>query len=254
MSLLSVRDLTLRRASRVVLENVSLDVAAGEIVGLLGPNGAGKSTLMRAALGLIAAEGAVTLGDAPLHDLPTRARALRAAYLPQERGVAWAITVEALVSLGRLPHRASAAEDRAAVDAALAATDLTALRHRPATELSGGERGRALIARALAQGAPLLVADEPTAGLDPAHQIALMTTFRRQAASGRGVLVALHDLGLAARWCDRVVLLDAGRVAAAGPPAEALSPDRLGAVFGVTAFLGRDPHGPILVPNGLAGT
>jgi iron complex transport system ATP-binding protein len=160
--------------------------------------------------------------------------------------------VETLVGLGRLPHRAAPAADRAAVDAALAAMDLCPFRARPATELSGGERARALIARALAQEAPLLLADEPTAGLDPAHQIALMARFRRLAREGRGVVTALHDLALAARWCDRLLLLQAGRLVADGPPEAVLTPERLASVYGVTAHLGRDADGPVVVPTGLA--
>ncbi len=252
MSLLALDAVTVLRGSRRVLDAVSLTIAPGEVVGLLGPNGAGKTTLLRAALGLQPASGAISLGDAPLDRLDARARALRAAYVPQDRSLAWAISVEALVALGRLPHRAGADADRAAVDAALADMDLGAFRGRPATELSGGERARALIARALAQDAPLLLADEPTAGLDPMHQLALMATLRRLAARGRGVLVALHDLGLAARWCDRLVLLRAGRLVADGPPETVLTADRLAAVYGVTAYLGRDAGGPLVVPTGLA--
>jgi len=131
--------------------------------------------------------------------------------------------------------------------------ELTAIRDRPATELSGGERARALIARALAQEAPLLLADEPTAGLDPAHALGLMAAFRRLAAEGRGVLVSMHDLSLAARWCDRLVLLDCGRVVAEGPPVEVLSPNHLAGVYGVTAYLGRDATGPIVQVVGLTG-
>jgi iron complex transport system ATP-binding protein len=253
VTLLALDAVTVRRGPCPVLDHVSLAVAPGEVVGLLGPNGAGKTTLMRAALGLLPAEGAIRLGGAPLGRLSAQDRALRAAYLPQERTVAWAISVEALVALGRLPHRAGAAADRAAVTAAIAAMDLAAMAARPVDQLSGGERGRALIARALAQEAPLLVADEPTAGLDPAHQLALMAAFRDLARNGRGVLVALHDLALAARWCDRVALLDAGRRIADGPPGAVLTADRLAAVYGVTAHLGHDAGGPIVVPTGLAG-
>jgi iron complex transport system ATP-binding protein len=252
MTLLALTGLTVRRAGRPVLDRVTAGVGAGELVGLLGPNGAGKTTLMRAALGLQPADGAIALGGAPLHGLSPRERALRAAYIPQERSVAWPVSVATLVALGRIPHRSSATADAAAVDAALAAMELGPLRDRPATALSGGERARALIARALAQDAPLLLADEPTAGLDPAHALGLMARFRALARGGRGVLVSLHDLGLAARWCDRLLLLDRGRVAADGPPAAVLTPQRLAAVYGITAHIGSDPGGPLLQPTGLA--
>ncbi len=253
MSLLTLDAVTVRRAGRTVLDAVSANVAPGELVGLLGPNGAGKTTLLRAALGLQPAEGAITLGDARLGTLSPRARALRAAYIPQDRNVAWPISVAALVALGRTPHRASAEADASAVNSALAAMELGPLRDRPATALSGGERARALIARALAQDAPLLLADEPTAGLDPAHALTLMAAFRGLARSGRGVLVSLHDLGLAARWCDRLILLDRGRVTADDRPAAVLTPDRLAAVYGITAHIGFDATGPILQPTGLVG-
>ncbi|MBP7003268.1 ABC transporter ATP-binding protein [Amaricoccus sp.] len=252
MSLLSLEGVTAARGGRRVLDGVSLAVAPGEVVGLLGPNGAGKSTLMRVAAGLAPATGAVRLGDAALAGLDARARALRVAYLPQEREVAWPVTVATLVGLGRLPHRAGAAADQAAVARAIAAMDLGGFEQRPATELSGGERARALIARALAQEAPLLLADEPAAGLDPAHQIGLMARLADLAREGRGVLVALHDLGLAARWCDRVALLHRGRIVAVGPPGAVLTAERLAEVYGILAHLDRDAAGPILLPVGLA--
>jgi iron complex transport system ATP-binding protein len=252
VTLLMLRDVTVRRGRRAVLDGVSAAVDGGELVGLLGPNGSGKTTLMRAALGLLPAEGAIALGGAALGTLAARGRALRVSYIPQERSIAWAISVETLVGLGRTPHRATTAADRAAVEKALLAMELDSLRERPATTLSGGERARVLIARALAQDAPLLLADEPTAGLDPAHALTLMAAFRGLATGGRGVLVSIHDLGLAARWCDRLLLLDHGRLAADGPPEAVLTAERLAAVYGITAHIGRDASGPILQPTGLA--
>lgn len=252
MSLLALDRVTLRRGPRLALDAVTLAVAPGEVVGLLGPNGAGKSSLLRAALGLLPAEGTIRLGDAPLAALSARERALRAAYVPQDRGVAWALDVASLVALGRQPHRAAPEADARAVAAAIAAMDLEGCEARPATELSGGERARALIARALAQEAPLLLADEPTAGLDPAHQLGLMARFRALAAEGRGVMTALHDLWLAARWCDRVILLDRGRVVADGPPGAILTGATLARIYGVTAFIGADAGGPLVLPTGLA--
>lgn len=252
MTLLALDRVTLRRGARPVLDGVSFAIEPGEVTALLGPNGAGKSSLLRAALGLLPAEGAIDLGDRPLASLTPRERARRVAYVPQDRGIAWALDVAALVALGRQPHRAGPAEDARAVAAAIAAMDLQGFEGRPATELSGGERARALIARALAQEAPLLLADEPTAGLDPAHQLGLMARFRALADAGRSTLVALHDLGLAARFCDRVVLLHRGRIVAAGPPAATLTPEILARVYGVSAFLGADAGGPLVLPTGLA--
>ncbi|MRX51390.1 ATP-binding cassette domain-containing protein [Paracoccus sp. S-4012] len=249
MTLLTLDRLTVSLRGRRVLSDLSLDVREGEFVGLLGPNGAGKTTLMRAALGLVPFEGTSSLAA-----LPPRLRARRAAWLPQAREIAWPISVERLVALGRTPHAPGPA-DRAAVEAALARMDLGALRHRTATRLSGGEQARVLIARALAQETPLLVADEPTAGLDPAHQLAAMASFAGLAAEGRGVLVSLHDLGLAAQSCTRVVVLAPGGVgvAADGPPEAVLTPDLLARVFGIEAVRVETPRGPMLQPVAVVG-
>ena len=165
------------------------------------------------------------------------------------------MSVETLVALGRTPHRRDAA-DREAVEAALARMELGALRHRTATRLSGGEQARVLIARALAQETPLLLADEPTAGLDPAHQLATLARLGGLAAEGRGVLVSLHDLALAVQSCTRVVVLaKGGAVAADGPPEAVLTPALLAAVFGIEALRIETPRGIVLQPVGvIAGT
>lgn len=252
MTLLGLEDLRVSLGRRPVVRGVDFGVSAGELVGLVGPNGAGKSTLMRAALGLIPATGRRTLRGTPLARLSPVARARRAAYLPQSREIGWPVTVEVLVALGRAPHRALAqpltAADRRAVAQAMARMDIADLRAVPATDLSGGEQARVLIARALAQDAALLLADEPTAGLDPAHQIAVMESFAAIAGEGRGVVVSLHDLGLAARWCTRLVLLDHGRIAAHGPPRDVLTPERLRSVYGIEAHLEEAAGGLIVQP------
>jgi iron complex transport system ATP-binding protein len=257
MSLMSVRGMRVRRGARAVLDGVDLTVEPGEVVGLIGPNGAGKTTLLRAALGLMPAEGERTLGGAPVSGLTQAERARRVAYLPQARDVAWALSVARIVALGRLPHRAASAAagpaDHAAVSAAMARMDVAPLAERSAQTLSGGELARVLIARALAQETPLLLADEPTAGLDPAHQIGAMQAFATLAAEGRSVVVSLHDLGLAARWCTRLVLLSGGRVAAEGTAADVLSPERLDSVYGIIAYRAETPDGLILQPLGPSG-
>ena len=237
MTLISLQGLTVRRGGRVVVDRADLEVGEGELVGLIGPNGAGKTTLMRAALGLLPSEGTSSLAA-----LPAEARARRAAWMPQSREVAWPVSVETLVTFGRL---AGGAASQAAVASALARMELHELRHRPATELSGGERTRALIARALAQDTPLLLADEPVAGLDPAHAIATMRVFAELVAEGRSVIVSLHDLGLALRHCSRLLLLDRGRLAADGAPRAVLDPENLARVFGITAHLAETPNGPV---------
>lgn len=242
---------TLRR--RDVLCDVSLQVAPGEVVGILGPNGAGKSTLLKATLGLVpVASGSVLLGGQALQALTPAERARLAAYVPQERDVAWPLSVAAIVALGRLPHRlpfaAPSTVDTAAIDDALAAADLAHLRHRPVDELSGGERGRVLIARALAQDAPLLLADEPTSGLDPAHQLKLLGLLRAMASNGRAVVISIHELHLAARWCDRLIVLNEGRVVAEGRPDAVLTAGLIRRVYGCEAHISDTPDGPLIVP------
>jgi iron complex transport system ATP-binding protein len=250
MALLTLSHLCAARGPCDVLHDISLSVEAGEFVGLLGPNGAGKTTLMRAALGLMPARG-----QANLAALDRRARARAVAWLPQAREIAWPVDVETVVTLGRAPHLSPGQRpgpaDRAAIDAAIARMGLEGFRARVATRLSGGEQARVLIARALAQETPLLMADEPTAGLDPASQIGLMELFAETARGGRAVLASLHDLGLAVRHCSRLVVLDRGRIAADGPPEAVLTPDLLAGVFHISAHFAPGPDGPIFQPLGV---
>ncbi len=233
MSLLTLENLSVMRDGVSVVDGVSFDIGAGEIVGLIGPNGAGKTTLMRGALGLLAASGVSSLAA-----LPQRERAKAAAWLPQAREIAWPISVKTLVALGRSPYLAGGRKlseaDHAAVARALGQMGLADFADRDATALSGGEQARVLIARVLAQETPLIVADEPVAGLDPAHQIGLMRVFSQLAQSGQSVLVSLHDLGLAARHCTRLVMIGRGRVVADGAPRDVLRDDLLRDVFEVS--------------------
>ncbi|BCH20396.1 ABC transporter ATP-binding protein [Mesorhizobium sp. L-8-3] len=252
MTLLAVSRLGAALGGKPVLRDVSFAIGAGEFVGLIGPNGAGKSTLLRSILGLVDVEGEVQLTGQDMRALRAAERARRVAYLPQEREVAWAVPAEVVVSLGRAPHRPAFAgltpADRAAVEQAMRRMEVDRLRGRPATELSGGEKARVLIARALAQEAPLLLADEPTAGLDPSHQIALMRIFASLAGEGRSVVASMHDLSLAARWCSRLVLLDRGAIVADGRPEEVLTVDRLRRVYGVEAHFGEAAGKMIVLP------
>ncbi|MBD3765550.1 MAG: ABC transporter ATP-binding protein [Rhodobacterales bacterium] len=243
MTLLRIDHLTVRRGHCPVVDDVSLTVAAGEVVGLIGPNGAGKTTLMRAALGLMPHRGTSSLAQ-----LAPAARARAAAFLPQGREVAWPVTVADLVALGRAPWARDAAADRAAVDRAIARMGLAAQRDRPATALSGGEQARALIARVLAQDTPLLIADEPVAGLDPEAQLRTLAVFADLAAEGRGVLLSIHDLGLAARACTRLVLMQAGRIVADGAPRAVLTAENLARVFRVQGHLAEVDGTPLFQP------
>ncbi|USI71440.1 ABC transporter ATP-binding protein [Sphingomonas morindae] len=239
--------LTLRRGGRLVLEDIDLAFPAGRVTALLGPNGAGKSSLLGCLAGLIApTSGAVTLDGAPLARLPRRARARRIGLLPQAADLHWDIDVETLVALGRLPHRGRGglgAADRAAIAAALAACDLLPLAGRGVHQLSGGERGRALLARVLAGEPDWLLADEPLASLDPAHQLDVLDRLRAVAAGGAGVILVLHDLHLAARVADQVVLLRDGRLVAAGDSAATLTPATLAETFGIRVEIGRAADG-----------
>jgi iron complex transport system ATP-binding protein len=238
MSALEVRGLSVDLGGAAILRGLDLDARAGALIGLLGPNGAGKSTLLRAICRLIPVRsGEIAWDGRPLARMSARERATRLAFLPQGQTLHWPISVRRLVELGRLPRLGPlgriGAADEEAVAAAMAAADVAHLAERAATSLSGGERARALLARALAVEAPALLADEPTASLDPHHAVAIMETLRRIAREGRLVLAVTHDLGLAQRFCDRIILIDEGRIVADGAPDLALTPERLRAVYRV---------------------
>lgn len=252
---LEVKNVMVELSGRRILRSVSFAVEPGEVVGLLGPNGAGKSTLMRAITGQYPAYGSIRLLCQDLPQLSPKRRARLIAYLPQTRIISWPMSVRDTVALGRLPWRAFGQRmteaDHQAVQDALALMDVAQLAGRKATELSGGEQARVLAARAVAQDTPLLVADEPASGLDPAHQIMMMDALRRIARKGRMVLVSLHDLTLAARWCDRLILVKDGDIAGCGAPEELMQPERLAEVFGIRAHIAREGDGLVLAPTGL---
>lgn len=252
MTLLQLNDFGVRLRNRPIFDGVTLKVGSGEFVGLIGPNGAGKTSLMRAALGLIPSQGHSSLAE-----MTARKRARAVAWMPQTREIAWPIPVERLVALGRLsglPQGRSLPEaDQRIVDAALLRMGLDPFRHRAASRLSGGEQARALIARALAQDTPLLMADEPIAGLDPSHQISTMEVFAALAREGRSALVSLHDLGLAARHCTRLVLLAEGGILADGPPKAVLTAENMARAFGVTVWHRDTDQGPVFQPLDVIG-
>ncbi|MDE2163097.1 MAG: ABC transporter ATP-binding protein [Alphaproteobacteria bacterium] len=234
-----------RYGGRAALSGVSATLAVGAVTGIVGPNGAGKTTLLRAALGLQPlAGGTIRILNKALPTWPREALARAAAYLPQGGEAKWPMRAADVVLLGRLPHRAAFAAPRpadfTAVDDALARCDATGFAKRRMDELSAGERARVLLARALATRAPILLADEPAAFLDPAHQIRLMELLREEARRGTAVAVTLHDLPLAAQHCDEIVVLHEGRLAADGVPDAALSDEALARVFGIAARRARD--------------
>ena len=253
---LTLDRVTLDLRGRRVLTDASATFAAGRITVILGPNGAGKTSLLRAAAGLIApSAGKIAIDGRAITAMRRDDRARTIGYLPQSGDVAWNMPARDVVALGRLPHRAGVAEDIAAVLSAMAATDTEQFAERRVGELSGGERARVLLARVLAGEPQWLLADEPLASLDPAHQLDLLDRLRGQAARGVGVVVVLHDLVQAARVADEIVMLRDGRVFASGPPAEVLTQRHLRDAFGVDVLLFPDAEGRMLpVPADRSGS
>lgn len=251
MTELVLSDITFEAGGKTLVDRASLQLAPGELVAVIGPNGAGKTSLLRAALGLSpVGTGTVTLGGRDVRGLSPMERARKVAYLPQVRPLAWPSRVRDLVALGRYSHGAAPgrlkAADAEAVDRALEAADLVDLANRRADTLSGGELARVHFARAFAAEAPLLIADEPVAALDPRHQFRILDLIAGFVASGGGALVVLHDLSLAARYASRLVWMQEGAILADGSPAETLTPERIQAVFGLGARI--SPEGVVLTP------
>ena len=234
-----------RLGGRLALDRASISVGPGEMVGVVGPNGAGKTTLLRAGLGLVGLEaGSGELGGVAVSALSAPHRARLAGYLAQERRVAWNMPAWRIAALGAVTEPPARAE--ALARAALERVGLTPLADRGVLSMSGGERGRVLLARLLTTQGPLLVADEPAAGLDPAAQLLALDLLRQEAAAGRAVICTLHDLTLAARCCDRLIVLSHGAVLADGPPVEALSPAVLAQAFNLAGEWLETLDGPLL--------
>jgi iron complex transport system ATP-binding protein len=247
---LEARGVSAGYPGRPVLRAVDFAGFAGELVAVVGPNGAGKSTLVRVLAGTLPVEaGEVRLFGRPLAELSRREIARRLAVVPQEADVAFGFSVRQVVMMGRAPHQSglllARPEDDRAVKAAIARCELGDVSDRPVGELSGGERRRVVIARALAQRADLLLLDEPAAHLDMRHAVELYETARREVEQRQVLCVAvMHDLAAAARWADRAVLLVDGSVRAEGTADEVLDPAVLEPAFGVSLRAGRDPeHG-----------
>ena len=253
MTLLSATGLNASLGKRKVLHDISLSLSSGHLVALVGPNGAGKTTLLRALAGLIPSDGEIRISGDALSSLSLRERAKRFAYLPQGHMVHWPLPARDIVALGRYPHGATdparlSPGDTEAVLRAMQAVDVMAFGDRRVTELSGGERSRVALARVLAVEAPVILADEPTASLDPRHQIDVMQNLRSVADKGVLVIVVTHDLGLAARFADHVLVLSEGRLAAQGAPTEALSEAVMADVFRISAYRAEYQSEAVIVP------
>jgi len=247
VSALVARDLSVSLGAREVLTGIDFAAAPGEVTGIIGPNGAGKSTLVKALLGLVPSRGEVLVEGQPLESLPRLSRAKTLSYLPQGAEVHWPLTGRALASLGRYPF-AGRASDAAAVECALKDVDAVHLAGRNVFELSAGEKARVLLARALAVEALILLADEPVAALDPEHQLRVMGLLSRLAGRGRAVVVVLHDLNLACRFCRRLYLIHKGRVADSGPPEKVLTAANLKRVYRIRAHVGGRGSKKFVIP------
>jgi iron complex transport system ATP-binding protein len=240
-STIAMRDLNVSLGGKTILHGVTAAFAPGGLVGLIGPNGAGKSTLLRAIAHLIPRDsGALALDGQDVATIPPRELARRIAYLPQGHVLHWPLRADEVVALGRLPHQARPEVDAAAVADAMRRADIDQFADRIVTMLSGGERARIMLARALAVEAPVLLVDEPVASLDPYHQLHVMELLRGLAKEGRLVIAVLHDLPLAARFCDRLVMLKEGTVVAQGAAAAVLSRENLEHTYSVEGVFGRE--------------
>ena len=251
--LLQVASVSVTLGQKTVVSDASFGLAAGQLIALVGPNGAGKTSLLRAIAGLVASTGKVLLAGKDVFASTAIERARRIAYLPQGHQVHWPLTAHDVVALGRYPHGASdptrlSPTDSAIVAEAMQRTDVAHFAHRNVQTLSGGERARVMMARVFAVGAEVLLSDEPTAALDPRHQLDIMTALRAEAARGALVIAVTHDLGLAARMADQIVVIHEGHIAAMGAPAVVLTASLLRDIYGISALHLMQDGEPVLVP------
>lgn len=253
MNLLDATTLSVRFDGIEILSGVDFSIDSGELVGLIGPNGAGKTTLLRTLSGLLPYNlDKIRFLGQPLSVINRKQLARDLAYLPQGNESHWPVTVNTLVMFGRLPHgnpwRGPSKKDREIVQQALKACDVSQFAGRSLDTLSGGERARVMLARVLAVEPRLLLADEPVTGLDPAHQLDVMERFRQLSNLGMGIVIVVHDLTLAARYCHRLVMLSEHKVVAQGKPSEVLSAQNLARCFGIRAHTGSVAGQAFVVP------
>ena len=249
--MLQLKDLSVSYGLKTVLSSINLEIGEGEIVGLIGPNGSGKSTLMKAMVGLISSKGEISYDNKPLKSISTRQLSKHVAYMAQERDVAWDLSVERILALGceaiggsvRIPKH------KAELEETLNSLGLVSIRKASILQVSGGEKARALLGRALMQKTPFIIADEPTAGLDPEHQLELQEIFQKLQQQGTSMLVSLHDWTYAARLCTRLAMLKDGKLVAYGTPAEVLTQERVKDVYRVKAHILQTEQGPVITPT-----
>jgi iron complex transport system ATP-binding protein len=251
--ILEAKQLSVSLGGRQIVKNMSFQLNPNEVVGVIGANGSGKSTLLKAVAGLLPMDsGSVNLDGKPLLNYAPKEIARTMAYLPQGAECHWPLSVERVVALGRLPFRGMAnlrpEHDKTLITRALEAVDALHLRTRVITELSGGERARVFLARALAGDPALMLIDEPAAGLDAYHHLQLMELLAARAHEGRGILVVMHELGMAARFCDRLLLIHDGELLASGAPGEVLTDELLAKAHRVRVFRAEYEGDSVLVP------
>ncbi|MEZ5758219.1 MAG: ABC transporter ATP-binding protein [Emcibacteraceae bacterium] len=240
MSHLSIRNLLVSLEGQKILSDVSFDISSGRLVGLIGPNGAGKSILLKSILGVVdKSAGEITLDGKDISDWPLKERARKISYAAQGAPVHWPLTVGHLVSLGRIPHlspwQSTTRKDQILTLEAMKKTNVDHLSMRITTSLSGGERARVMLARAIVTGAEFLLADEPIESLDPYHQIQILNILKELTKNGHGVLLIIHDLNFAQKYCDDLILLDKGKIVASGKPGDVLSDKNLQNTYKIKA-------------------
>jgi iron complex transport system ATP-binding protein len=252
MSELRLDSIAVHYGTRAAVLETSACFPHSQLVGLVGPNGAGKTSLLKAIAGLVPHSGQIRWDGMDLASLAPRARARQLAYLPQTARAEWPLAVNELVALGRLPYLrlgdSPSANDLEAIDQAMQQTETSALAERFTDELSGGEHARVMLARALAVQAPVLLADEPVSALDPYHQLHIMEVLRHCARAGQLVVVVLHDLSLAARFCERVLLMHEGRVVADGGPTQVLDAETLRRYYRIEPLIDRHDGQAVIMP------